>query len=806
MVVTTPSARPYVPWYQRWDLPALVPGVMFAALMVWSVAQSVAIANWAEGLGILALVALPGLLVGVLFARLTWLPAWLAHTLSAALGVAWAIQRIGPLLVSEIARDMGRPLAERLNDWGSYASEVLIRIIVWGRIIQSGGRGEDIVLFIVALALLFWALGYATAWLLFRADATWPAVVLNAAVILVNYTFMFPKATDLFFVFLATALLLIVHQQIVQKQRIWQAALMDYPQFMPARFLLAATLFCGAVVLVTSILPGNVSSTQAARAWRLMSSPLTAMRESWEVAFSTINAPPGTGGGGFATRAIRVGGGRSFGDAIVMRVRSSKYDYWRAIARDRYTGGGWETTVGERARSALRTTTAEQARTPIETGVNLPQFASSESNLVTQTFELALERNDNLVMYGGQLARPGLPVLVQNGFLTGSSGQPLPNFEETAAVFAQTPLQAQQSYTVTSYIGAADLQSLRAAGTDYPAWVRDHYLQLPDTITERTRAKAREIVQQAGAATPYDQADAIQNYLRRFTYDETRPAPPRDREWVDYFMFDAQKGYCDDFATAMVVMLRSLGVPSRIAQGYAGGTLDPQTGLYVVRETVAHTWPEVYFPGLGWQRFEPTPASYANVPVRPALPDASAQSPDLGGVPAVSRPVRNPDLEELEQRLSRSEEELEASRRAAQEREQAELRRQQLVGAGVFAALLAALGLFLFGLRREIAGLPPGTAAYLRLNRLAAWVGIPQAQHMTPHEYATELGQALPAHRPAINRIAESYVAERYNPQAARPAADLEQDWRAVRQGLLGWLLNRLTSFWRKEPGKKRKK
>jgi len=791
MVVTTPSARPYVPWYQRWELPTLVPGVLLALLMLWSVVQSVAAANWAEGLGVLVSISLPALLVGALFARLSWLPGWLAHLLSAALGLAWSIQCIGPLLANEVAQDMGRPLAERLSDWGSYASEILIRFAIWGRILQAGGRGEDIVLFIVALALLFWALGYATAWMLFRSDSTWWAIVLNAVVILVNYTFMFPKATELFFVFLATALLLLVHQQIVQKQRIWQAALMDYPAFMPARFLLAASLFCGAVVLITSILPGNVSNAQAARAWRIMSSPLTAMREGWEVAFSTINAPPGSNGGGFATRAVRVGGARSFGDAVVMRVRSSKFDYWRAITRDRYTGGGWETTVGERARSVLGSTTAEQARTPVETGVTLPDPAIGGGTLVTQTVELVQQRNDNLVMYGGQLVRPGLPVLVQSGFLL-SSGRPIPNFQEIAGVFAQAPLQAQQSYTVTTFISTADTQSLRAAGTDYPEWVRGAYLQVPDAVTQRTRDKAREIVQQAGATTPYDQAEAIQTFLRRFTYDESRPAPPRDREWVDYFVFDAQRGYCDDFATAMVIMLRSLGVPARIAQGYAGGTLDPQTGLYIVRETVAHTWPEVYFSGLGWQRFEPTPASYANVPVRPAEP--SADPSGLGRVPPVSQPVRNPDLEELEDRFNRAAPDLEASRRAAEERLRAEQRRQMLVGAGVLAALLGALGLFLYRLRREVAGLPPATAAYVRLNRLAAWVGLPQGQHVTPLEYAEELARALPDQRPALRRIAEAYVAERYNPRAQSDAADMEQDWLTLRRALLRWAVQRLTA------------
>src|SRR3712207_1637334 len=102
-VATTPAQKPYVPWYLRWDLPMVLPGAVLALVMVWSVVQSIATSNWAEGLEVLVGVATPALVVGVIFARLRWLPGWLAHLLSAALGVAWSIQRIGPLLADQIA-------------------------------------------------------------------------------------------------------------------------------------------------------------------------------------------------------------------------------------------------------------------------------------------------------------------------------------------------------------------------------------------------------------------------------------------------------------------------------------------------------------------------------------------------------------------------------------------------------------------------------------------------------------------------------------------------------------------------------
>lgn len=803
MVATSPAAQPYIPWYLRWNLPIIMPSTLLAALMIWSVTRSIGVSNWAEGLDVLSSVALPALLVGVLFAQLRWLPGWLAHLLSAALGVAWAVQRIGPILVREVGHELGAPMGERLVTWGDRASEIIIRAQIWGRILAAGGRGEDIVLFVVALALLMWALGYATGWLLFRSGWAWWAVVLNAFTILVNYTFASPKPNQLFFIFLGSALLLIVHQNIVRHQQRWQSTAVEYPAFMPWRFLFAATLFCSLVVLVTSLLPGNVSSAQVARAWRTISLPFTAAREGWENAFSTINAPPGSGGGNFATGIIRAGGPRSLGDAEVLRIRSSKYDYWRAVAKDKYTGQGWDNTVGERARAELGFATDIQARSPVAPGSSVLQADIAGRTLITQTIELVNQYNNDLLIFGGQFDSASIPVLVQNGVLVSSSGQTVPNFDETAAVFTETPLQQTSTYTVATYISTVDEQSLRDAGANYPDWVKSHYLQLPDTVTDRTRQKASEVIQQAGATTPYDQAKAIQDYLRTLTYDETRAAPPSDRDWVDYFLFTAQRGYCDDFATAMITMLRSLNVPARLAQGYAGGSLDPKLNAYIVRESIGHSWPEVYFPGYGWQRFEPTPASYASVPVRPAQPDGSTATDANPAGPSLSQTEAEDRLRRLledELNRDRGTVDLEALRRAQEERIRTEQLRQLTIGGGVLVALLAGVALFFISLHRELRGLSPAAAAYLRLGRLAAWAGLPQEEHVTPGEYAAELGHALPEQRQAVERIVGAYVAERYSPASAQDSDALSQDWLALRKPLLARMLSRIGASARQKP------
>jgi hypothetical protein len=119
---------------------------------------------------------------------------------------------------------------------------------------------------------------------------------------------------------------------------------------------------------------------------------------------------------------------------------------------------------------------------------------------------------------------------------------------------------------------------------------------------------------------------AIERYLRLIPYSLDVPAPPSPREATDFFLFDLKKGYCDYYATAMTVMARAAGLPARLVTGYASGTYDSYSAEYVVREADSHSWPEIYYTGIGWIEFEPTSgqplphretAQPAPVPARP---------------------------------------------------------------------------------------------------------------------------------------------------------------------------------------------
>jgi transglutaminase-like putative cysteine protease len=160
-------------------------------------------------------------------------------------------------------------------------------------------------------------------------------------------------------------------------------------------------------------------------------------------------------------------------------------------------------------------------------------------------------------------------------------------------------------YSVTSRALVPNPSQLRAATGTPPPFIRERYLALPH-IPERVHTLARQVTE--GQPTAYDRVLAVNRYLwATYRFDLAIP-PQRGRgDAVDYFLFEQRRGYCEQFASAMVVMLRSAGIPSRLATGYTPGTLNRVTGLLEVRNSDAHAWVEVFFPGIGWVEFEPTP-------------------------------------------------------------------------------------------------------------------------------------------------------------------------------------------------------
>jgi transglutaminase-like putative cysteine protease len=267
--------------------------------------------------------------------------------------------------------------------------------------------------------------------------------------------------------------------------------------------------------------------------------------------------------------------------------------YWRSNTYDTYIGNGWVTG---------RTDHSEYVA-----GEHIRQETPSNSRLVAQ-------RTRSVPELGGLLYSAGALMTVDQPFSV--------DWRTPDDDFGAVLLEPSISSRVESLVPEISPQLLRESGLQYPDWVTSKYLRLNESVPDRVITLSRELT--ATARTPYDRAEAIETFLRGFEYSLDIAAPPPNRDIVDYFLFDLQKGYCDYYASSMVVLARAAGLPARMVIGYHTGKYNAELDAYLVSEAEAHSWPEIYFPGYGWVEFEPTAGRPAlirgeGLPYAPAL-------------------------------------------------------------------------------------------------------------------------------------------------------------------------------------------
>jgi len=280
--------------------------------------------------------------------------------------------------------------------------------------------------------------------------------------------------------------------------------------------------------------------------------------------------------------------------------------YWRSTVYDRYVDTGWVTTTV--------TTQSVSADTPLIPGLlNGYRLVHMDVNLVEP---------EGRLFWSGILFSADVPFKVNWRIRPPSDLFADQRTLLSADMFAAST--STDAYRAETYIPTPAINELRSASADYPEEIRARYLSLPASLPDRVYDLARQITE--GIMNPYEKAKAIETYLRtNYPYTLDVPPPPEGRDVADYFLFDLKEGYCDYYATAMVVLARASGLPARFVSGYAPGSYDAPNAQYIVREKNAHSWAEVYFPEIGWVEFEPTASQpeieRAEEAITPILPD-----------------------------------------------------------------------------------------------------------------------------------------------------------------------------------------
>jgi transglutaminase-like putative cysteine protease len=395
------------------------------------------------------------------------------------------------------------------------------------------------------------------------------------------------------------------------------------------------------IILASFAVPASRSGIDSARSsWNRITKPWRDFTEKMENAVSAVDSPSGGVPGEFYGTELELGRGFPLSEAIMFEVRVPELPneekppryYWRGRTYDFFNGGQWYITG-----------TSRSAFSPQGNGPALPN--TEERNPQKFTFKVGESRFS--LLYGPSepvwYSRPG-------SYLSAPAAR-----EKDVVTWNATPsLLPGEMYEVQAVVKNPNTTELRQAGTNYPDWVKEKYLQLPENFSPRIVSVAKDIT--ANTDNPYDKTMAITRYLRdNIKYSPTVPNTPRNREALDWVLFEHKQAYCVYYASAEVLMLRSIGIPARMAVGFAQGTPTEikndiagvdmvLTNSFTVRKVNAHAWPEVYFPDIGWIEFEPTANQSALN--RPAAADPTGTGitpPVIDPLPLEERELREED-------------------------------------------------------------------------------------------------------------------------------------------------------------------
>ena len=743
-------------------------------------AISLDVAGWVADMGLLVPVVLGGLAMGTLMAYSRFDGFFmLSHSLST--GLAWVFYLMTGIVNNE--RRVTLFVDHGVPELQARAYFLLERWLEWVQAALNNNASNDNYIFILEISFLVWWLAYLGAWTVFRYGNVWRGVMMVAVALLVNTYYAPNPVTGFLVAFCILALLLLAWTNLIANRQRWRAFRISFSQDIAFDFMRTGVFYTLAIITLAFVAPSLGRNANFHQFLAPINQRWEAATQEWNQLYQGLNRQERLVATGF-TKSLSLGGARNVSDSAVFQVQAAKGRYWRAVTFDTFTGRQW-------ANSAPLELEFDSEET-------IPQIAWSQRKPLTQTITL-LASTGGVLLAAPDVIRASVPIL--GSFMpvfgeVGEAGAGADVQNELTYIRSRVVMEMGSSYTVVSNLTDITERALREATVDYPLEISQRYLQLPDDFSTRVSNLAAEVV--GNTEDPvYDRAKRVERFLRGFEYDEAIEAAAANQDPVEYFLFDIQRGYCDYYASAMVTMLRSQGIPARAVSGYAEGLLDEETGIRVITERDAHTWVEVYFPAYGWVEFEPTAGESAlERPSGADLPEPSS----IPGAPDEIDPELDDTLfdsgqdpfEDLPPEFT-GEFPTDTGFRPST---------QWYVITGLLTLLALVGGVWLLR-RRPWQGptdvdIEPASIFYERLVDWTQRLGAATQSGLTPYERSAILGQELPMGAPFIRRITDIYVQYRFAPHASahnrdKISRELESSWQQLRPILWrAWLDRRL--------------
>jgi transglutaminase-like putative cysteine protease len=715
-------------------------------LVFLSVARSIESAHWVDGMPSLTLLSFIGICTGFALSRIHW-PEALLDVIALAIGIPIVV---GMTLGYMHATSIGAGVPAFLHRFGD-----------WFYLVRSGGISNDVMPFTAMVLSLTWIAAFLSAWSIFRWRNAWIALIPGGIGLLTNISYLPGQFSMDFVVFLFGAMLLVMRSNLRNREGDWVRKGLQYPSFISLTLLNATVWVAVALLIAAWMIPLASEAPVVSTVWNAVSTPFSGATD-WSRLFSSIDSKREVPLHNFG-QTLPLQGKVVLSDREVVEVdfgdQSNYGRNLRAAVYDEYTPTGWK--AGSR-QTADFGSNGVAGSDPSKGPAALKDRKNVTVSVLVETPEQALV----------------------------SIGEPVSsNLDSRAEVISDTnsdigtlrprkALKPGDTYTETGSVSQASVESLQAASSNYPEALKTRYTQLPSTLPQRVRDYATQVTD--GQTNAFDKATAIESALRAYpdTYDI--PSVPPGRDAVDYFLFDLKRGYSDYHASAMVVMLRSLGIPARLATGFSVGEFDLNSHRYIIRELNAISWPEVYFPGYGWEEFSPfggaplvnRPSSAAAAAADDTSSDSSDQSaddvPDDSAGDSGAALNANTGLDALHILL--------------------------FTGFGLLV-LVGVAGVGAAGFRiawqRGLGGLDYPAQTWEKSTRLAAWAGLGPRPEQTPMEYGAQLSRALPEAQD-IRPIADSYLRSRYGRKdaGAEERSAIKSHWARLRSTLIKRILH----------------
>ena len=619
---------------------------------------------------------------------------------------------------------------------------------VFDLVIEGSSSTQEFGHHLWVLGLLIWATSMFASYAVFGHRHPLNAVVIVGVALVINMSLTEIDQLGYLVLYSVAALFLLIRSHALEEQGEWLRRRIGDPAAISGIYLRGGSVFIVMAIAGSLLLTQTARSDPLAGAWDDVSAGVIDMTRSI-AKFLPAGPNARSFDAEFGTETQIRGfwvGGNEIDVEIRLPPTAPKGLYWRTVTYDQFDLVGWKST---QATSVVRVA-----------GDNVMSGSGDETPPSVRSQAISFTVTPGA--YDGKyILSPLNPSTVDQTVTLDGAGP--------ALAFAGLRRQASNdAYSVTAVLPVADedveggltANKLRQAGTAYPDDILDLYLQPnPDgAVEEAAQALLVEMVSampQGRDTNPYDMAKTMETQFHRgdlFVYDtDVRDLSCAAEKLSTSECFAKYKtGYCQYYATTMAVLLRELGVPVRIVDGYRPGARDERTGVETLLALDRHEWIEVYFPGYGWVPFDPTGGGQAELPTIPDGPAIASPSP---GASASRGPVATRPPDEVDPGRP-----FEPGGTAPPT-------------AGPSAGLLSAVAVLLLIVvgsisfmvwRRGPRGATSPDRAYGSVTRLAARLGYGPRPNQTVYEYAGALGDVLPDARPALETVAQAKVESAY--------------------------------------------